>query len=180
MDASRPNAHVYEQDLQRQAEIDEYWTKERLQAARPMPLLSVTAAEFDALLHGPAAPGIQTAPSGDSAALGGAYRVNVDQRPYWNVGKLFFTADDGKDNVGSAAYVGTNKTLMTAAHCVRNGDNGNLYRNFLFIRAGTGHWYGWSGQRVSISRIATYQAWVGPNMKYDYAFCGSPREGWRL
>jgi hypothetical protein len=173
LSTDQPSDHVYTQDDQQQAEIDQYWTEERMQEAVPVPMPSLTDDEFEALVLGQAVPTLpMIVPSGESAtAAGAAYPVNVDQRPYWNAGKWFFTNDSGQDMVGSAAFVGTNRVVMTAGHCVRNGNNGQWYRNFLFIRAGIGHWYGWTGQRVGISRVGCYYMWAqGPNYKYDYAF----------
>ncbi len=181
MTNSEPNDHVYQQDDVRQAEVDQYWTKERIQGAAPVPLPAVSEDELGALIQGPATPGPHFAPSSEAVTAGAAYPVNVDQRPYWNAGKLFFTTDDGQDMMGSAAFVGTNRVLMTAGHCVRNSSNGNWFRNFLFIRAGTGHWYGWTGQRVGINRIGCYYMWIGRNFKYDYAFCAASSDsgaGW--
>lgn len=182
MSTGDPNDHVYTQDAQRQTEIDQYWTKERMQEAVPIPLPSLTSDEFEALVLGPTTQVLQmTLPSGEGVPASAAYPVNVEQRPYWNAGKLFFTTDNGQDMMGSAAFVGTNRVVMTAGHCVRNKDNGNWYRNFLFIRGGTGHWYGWSGQRVGLSRIGCYYMWIGGNHKYDYSFCAAASDsgaGW--
>lgn len=182
MTANPPNDHVYHQDVQEQREVDQYWTNDRMREATPVPIPSLTTAEFEALVQAPPAPGtVMMTPSGEGSQVGAAYPVNVDQRPYWNAGKWFFTNDAGTDMVGSAAYVGTNRVLLTAGHCVRNSSNGNWYRNFLFIRAGTGHWYGWTGQRVSISRVGCYYMWIGGNYKYDYSFCAAASDsgaGW--
>jgi hypothetical protein len=182
MGAGAGNDHVYVQDDEQQAEIDRYWTAERLQAAVPIELPTLTSEEFASLVLDPDVPAVpMTLPSGEGAPTGTPYRVDVDQRPYWNAGKLFFTTDGGQDMMGSAAFVGTNRVVMTAGHCVRNKDNGNWYRNFLFIRAGTGHWWGWSGQRISLSRIGCYYMWIGGNFRYDYSFCAAESDsgaGW--
>lgn len=165
------NDYFYEQDLRRQHEIDEYWTVERMQKATPAVLPALPAEEYSRLIQSPAPrPAAQVLPSREARQLGDAYPVDPDQRPYRDAGKLFFTEDDGTDHACSASFVGSNRVVLTAGHCVRNAGNGAWYSNFLFYRGGTGHWWGWSGQKVSLDRVGCYPMFLGPNYRYDYAF----------
>ncbi len=52
MTNSEPNDHVYQQDDVRQAEVDQYWTRERIQGAAPVPLPAVSEDELGVLIQG--------------------------------------------------------------------------------------------------------------------------------
>lgn len=57
--------------------------------------------------------------------------ADVDQYPFSNAGILYFTEANGVDNACTAEFVGSNRVLMTAAHCLVD-DNGKWYKNIVF------------------------------------------------
>lgn len=172
---SQPESdHTYEQG-DRAEDLARYWTPDRRATATPVEPPVLPPEELARYRVHPtgddALPSVLAIPSGDPALTGGPpHPVDPNVRPYWNAGKLFFTGDDGKDYVGSASFVGTPNVVMTAAHCVRSGTTGAWYRNFLFVRAAVGHWWGWSGQDVYVDRVGAWMMYIGPNYAYDYAF----------
>ncbi|MCX8959879.1 hypothetical protein EHW64_01425 [Erwinia psidii] len=70
-----------------------------------------------------------------TSATGNPGEANVRQRPFWNAGALFFTDAKGNNYRCSAQFVGSNKTLLTAAHCLRDSKTGEWYKNFKFVQA---------------------------------------------
>lgn len=156
---------------------EEYWTEERMKAAKPMPLPKISPEQFKKMKS---MPGTKDAPPGtfrsiepyhpDSGMLQGTPTpANVGQRPYWNGGKFFFTKPGAGDYVCSAEFVGNNRVIMTAAHCVIDGSSGNWYTNFAFRRAynnGGGQSVGWKCATV----YTAYFTGGSANHAFDYAF----------
>ena len=161
------------------ARILDYWTEDRLRAAQPIepppaPTEPRSATADDEIEPDVAAgaPIIQL-PSGEGSAEGvegTPFPPDRNSRPWWNCGKLFFTTNAG-DRAGSASFVGNNRILLTAAHCLADQRTQELYRNFLFYRAY--YWNGWitEGQRVTIYCQYIWTSWFGsdPN-PWDYGF----------
>jgi len=124
---------------------DNYWTAERLRAAKPMPEPEVSDEEReqtpspDSLANPENETTFILEPSRsepeESAAWaqGQPEEANVNQRPFWNAGKLFFSAPDGDFNC-TAQFVGHKRVLMTAAHCIRDHKTGAWYKNFVFYQ----------------------------------------------
>ena len=158
---------------------DNYWTEERIANATPMPMPEFSEEDISKFKYYPrkdqSQKTIEPSPGSGSnandenlAADGTVTEANVKQRPFWNGGKLFFTTPDG-DSSCTAQFVGSNRVLMTAAHCVMDGKTGKWYKNFRFQRA----YNSGGGQTVGWECAAVYKAWYEPtkeNKPYDYAF----------
>lgn len=173
----RTTQHAIINDVENMMQIENYWTAERLKSAIPLPLPEVSDQQLERMLSGK-----QGAPkrfkienvrqmegSGAQALTPGVpVQANVDERPFWNGGKLYFTKPDGQNYSCTAAFSGQNNILLTAAHCVRDGQTGAWYSNFMFYRA-----YSNGGeQSVGWTCAMAYYMWASPpmNFKYDYAF----------
>lgn len=162
--------------------IEQYWSEERMNAAIPMPMPNVTTEELNRMLN--LQPGLNeviesSRVKDDLSSNGTPTRADVGQRPFWNGGKFFFTKDTGGDYVCSAEFVGNNRTIMTAAHCVFNATTKQWYKNFLFRRA----YNNGGGQKVGWECLSIKTAYYSPskNYAYDYAFIYGDRDsgaGW--
>src|SRR5688500_4060863 len=131
---------THQQDDDESQEAEEYWTKERMREAQPLELPPVQPDDLRRAIDeaGPPEPpgeGV-TLPPGEpeGSVTGEPYPGNPDERPFWNCGGIFFTGSDGRDYRGSGAFCGSNRTVLTAAHCVRNG-KGVWFTNVVFYRA---------------------------------------------
>lgn len=176
-------------------EIEEYWTEERMENAIPMPNPEISEEEFQRLINTPQeeesksqeeSKSVESSFVGESEVIvytaGVPTRANVNERPFWNGGKFFFTKPDGGNYVCSAEFVGSNRVIMTAAHCLRSKDTGEWYSNFLFRRA----YENGGGQAVGWKCAALWSDWfVGSdkpyNWKRDYGFLYADRDsgaGW--
>lgn len=172
--ASSPRDNVIRNDAADQEAVEAYWTEERLRDATPLPIPEVSEEEFQRLLQQEVAPGrptnVESVEAGESAQStpGVPERANVGERPFWNGGRLFFTKPDGKDYSCTGAFAGQNNIVLTAAHCVRDGQTGAWYRNFNFRRA----YSNGGGQSVGWNCASAYYMWYTPpnNYRYDYAF----------
>lgn len=155
--------------------VEEYWTADRMRAARPLGLDEVG----NAITPRAAAPR-----SASRAAVLAAPR---------SVGKLFFTAPEG-NAVCSAAAVNTaeKNVIITAAHCAHSGMPkacgllgtqtcpGQYYTNFLFVpryangAAPDGEWVG--------TRAITHRQWIdAEDLEFDQALIEvAPRNGVNL
>jgi V8-like Glu-specific endopeptidase len=152
----------------------EYWTPERLAAAKPVPVPKEGKEGKEELAAGKpepvgaaghVAPGHpkgehkHAKPSG-GADSGGVSVPNPRAYPYSTCGKLFFTQGGG-DFSGSASVVAPN-ILLTAGHCVHNG--GAWSTNVTFFPS-----YPLTGIHFSYSYEAAWTAWVNNGtVKYDY------------
>lgn len=161
------------------ARILDYWTEERMREAQPIELPSAptdprsTRADDEAQPDASAGGPIVELPSGEASAQGqqtNPFHPDQNSRPWWNCGKLFFTTNAG-NYTGSASFVGNNRILLTAAHCIADSQTQELYRNFLFYRAYD--WNGWTqqGQRVTIYCQYIWTNWFGSDpYPWDYGF----------
>lgn len=174
-----PGNETHEQSVHELEETNEYWTNERMRDAQPAESPPIPPDELRRMIEEGAPPepfgeGV-TIPSGEPEGMvtGEPHRGNRDERPYWNCGAIFFTGPDGKDYRGSGAFCGSNRTVLTAAHCVRSG-KGVWFTNVVFYRAYAGRWWGADGQRVGIHRMCVRSEWVNGSSgdsAFDYAFC---------
>ena len=166
-------------DEKKQNEITDYWTPERRKKAIPYPIPTVTKKEKDKLKKKNHSfeeriesieSYIPDSKSESDTSDGEPTNANVKERPFWNGGKLFFTGSDGKDYVGSAQFCGQNNILLTAAHCIRDSETGEWYKNVRFYRA----YNNGGGQHVKVAQLTTKSAWVTGvkevNFQYDYSF----------
>lgn len=132
--------------------LSEYWTEDRIG--------STTGTE-------------QSEPAPEDEGSGATVaatptQADVDEHPYDKAGKLVYTKPDGTRWHCSAQFVGSGSIIMTAAHCVRNKDDGRWNSNFLFLRARTPNG---QAQRVEAFGPATYRGfWDGNLIRWDYAF----------
>ena len=175
--------------------IEEYWTEERMENAIPVPNPEISEEEFQRLINTPQeeesksqeeSKSVESSFVGESKVIvdtaGVPTRANVHERPFWNGGKFFFTKPDGGNYVCSAEFVGSNRVIMTAAHCLRSKDTGEWYSNFLFRRA----YENGGGQKVGWECAVLWSDWfVGSgnpsNRKRDYGFLYADRDsgaGW--
>ncbi len=151
----------------------EYWTEERIAKAIPIAPTPPSKEERERLAKIPLelSPGAPRTVEGSPGEVGGEpERANVEKRPFWNGGKLFFTKPDGKDYYGSAEFVGDKRVLLTAAHCVIDeySKTPRWYKNFHFRRA----YDNGGGQKVGWQCMAVWNLFFeyGRNLAYDYAF----------
>lgn len=170
----------FTQDEDAAREIENYWTEERMENAKPIELPQLSQQEMEKLRQ---ESGVQDNSTEESQriessdaeaktaadAAGQPSKANVKKRPYWNGGKFFGTDNNGNNFTGSAEFVGCNKVVMTAAHCVVNPTTCQQYTNLLFRRA----YKKGGGQKVSITSVMLYKSWCNGaqgNFVWDYAF----------
>jgi V8-like Glu-specific endopeptidase len=160
-------------------QVTNYWTPERLRDAVPMDLprvelgslknVSITQTEKPTGNDG-SPPTVEITPDNtllfqpkeepssiqpeDAGSFGQQFTssrllptTNDTLYPYRTVGKLFFTTPSG--NKTCTASVIRNRIILTAGHCVHNGNGSNsgYYTNFLFIPAynsGAAPYQSWS------------------------------------
>jgi len=158
---------------------DDYWTQERMQNAVEMSLPEISEEDISNFkyyspkdqnqkLIEPSTVSDLNAANIDLIANGKVTEADVGKRPFWNAGKLFFTTPNG-DSTCTAQFVGSGRVIMTAAHCVVDGDTGKWYKNFRFQRA----YNSGGGQTVGWECGSVYKSWYTPtktNYPYDYAF----------
>jgi hypothetical protein len=123
---------------------------------------TLTAATLDA------ANGYEYPPPHTTAyVLKSLYGTTSAPFPYKTIGKVFFTADDGKDYGCSGASIG-GRAVLTAGHCVSN-EKGTYFTNWVFIpsyqnaTAPCGQW-----TASSFLTFASYHQ--GGDMARDVAF----------
>jgi hypothetical protein len=134
----------------------EYWTPERIKKAQSESLAEMGRESLN----------IMSSNSSHENLLGEPFPVDVNKYPYSAGGQLLYEKSDGGLGVASAQFVGHCRILLTVAHSIRDGDTGEFNKNFLFYR---GH--GGTEQLFSIERVCTFDAWVGRDYKFDYAYC---------
>lgn len=92
---------------------------------------------------------------------------NVLDKPLYWAGKLFYRTPQG-DYVCSGQFISPN-VILTAAHCVRDGDTGEWYKDFIFaLQYNQGKY----GGIYSYDCVATKNGWLTPGFEkflYDYA-----------
>lgn len=141
-----------------QRRVLDYWTPERMAAARPMPAPAVRSggAIGGVSQEGPDGPPVGIAGSGSRAEAGSAFSISGAQplayaypfpftrydvegplqkmAPYKAIGKMYFS-QSGNDFVCSGASVkATRNIVFTAGHCISNGA-GTFSTNVLFSPA---------------------------------------------
>jgi hypothetical protein len=146
--------------------ITNYWTPDRLAAAKPMPM---PAPRFSS--HAPAQP---SGPQRDvatpvTAAIGGVHpAVNFTNAE----GRVFFhNPADGFDYACSAGTINTGRRrlVLTAGHCVHGGSGGQWMQNWVFY---PGYQFGGGAPGA----FPAYQLWAkngwinNSDTHYDYAF----------
>jgi len=157
-----------------------YWTPQRLRDAILSPVPVVDAATGRRLVESEPGPTEQSETPSAIVTDSGTARAsgNVGTRPLYWAGKFYFTKPEG-DRVCSAQYFEPG-ILITAAHCVRNNENGRWYTNFLYRHQfERGRYRGEYGTDCA----ATKRGWVSKDYSryaFDYAFVklrGSPNYG---
>lgn len=142
-----------------------YWTEKRMKAAKPTPL-------WPRELSGETVPSGSPSVSPSGSGWGVPAPADVAVWPYSAGGRLFFTSPQG-DSWCSAELTGSNRVLLTAAHCVRDWKTGDWNSHFLFVRAydhaaGRPH-----GQPVRLKSVCTWRGYLGEwtsNLALDYSF----------
>jgi V8-like Glu-specific endopeptidase len=152
----------------------EYWTPERMNAAKPYPLPMLSPEQLQALKQYEKQPSRSRIPvilEGDlmEQVQGIPQVADVNQRPFWNGGRFFFTTPQG-DFTGTAEFVGANNIVMTAAHCVIDPLTGVYYDNLMFYRA----YNNGGGQKIGASVVSVMSNFSNPAIPvktpWDYAF----------
>jgi hypothetical protein len=164
-----------------------YWSEKRIRETEPFPMPRLTDEDVARMKYYPPAvqEGVQKIEGSKekqtkgeisnnlSAAEGEIVYADVHQRPYWNGGKLFFTTPAG-DSACTAEFVGSNRVIMTAAHCVVDTRTGQPYSNFSFRQA----YENYVGKAFSLTNVTYPAQYIGGNYAYDYAFaCASDISG---
>ncbi len=100
----------------------------------------------------------------------------ANREPYTQIGKLFFTLGDRPGQISNctAAFAGSGRTLITAAHCVMSA-SGEWNDDFLFVRA-----YGSKEQEIyAVECIGLLESWGSvlsdSVLTFDYAFLQTSR-----
>lgn len=164
------------EDLQR---VLEYWTPEKITKAKPISPKKITKEELSQYSENQVENSfkeneiIMLDNLDKLPILGEPYEVDVDIFPYNVGGKFLFTSgegEDAEDYVGTAQFIGHCQMILTAAHCIKNEDTGEEFKNFVFARAYRnvdGHI---EQQLFSIERVGTVDG-TGRYAHLDYAFC---------
>ena len=160
--------------------VEEYWTPERIAAAKPLPLPKVQAGEGRAEVVKPEgepeslAPeypkghkkGATTAGEIEPRGRGGNPVAAPLEYPYTTCGRLFFTQDDVPSSA-SASVVGRN-LLLTAGHCVFYG---KWSKNVMFRPSFPDRIPTDPANQFLYSYEATWTAWTKHNNRaFDYGF----------
>ena len=150
-------------------ELEEDWTEDDYRKATPIPLpvlpkgFEITEKHEEEEVEAE----ILVEPTAPSEILREKITREVPfpdkyQFPYHCCGKLFFKKN-GKPYVGSAAIVGKD-LLLTAAHCVHSGVNGNFHTNFKFKP-----FYPMPYLTFKAKRIGIVGAWTQPRQRFPYS-----------
>ncbi|POM26229.1 hypothetical protein BTM25_06230 [Actinomadura rubteroloni] len=110
--------------------VETYWTAARMKAARPAPVPKAAAGTRSATTARIGKPGF-TPPA--EAAREGDVRASLYESPV--VGKVFFTNPAGGDFVCSASALNSpsRQLVITAGHCVHQGNGGTWMKNWIFV-----------------------------------------------
>ena len=174
-------SNITEQSLE---QISQYWTEEKLKQAKPLPNpvigpkdLEILTREIDSAAEEikgvypnaivARSSNVNVTPAGQGKAVPG----NVEDNPYWHAGRLMFEKVDDHDYTCTAQFVGSEKVLLTAAHCVQDVSTGEWNRNFIFYRSYNDDN---EGQVAGVLSVAVPKGWYEQtgeaNYQYDYAF----------
>ncbi|RSN68573.1 trypsin-like serine peptidase [Actinomadura sp. WAC 06369] len=170
------------------AQVEEYWTPERMAAAEPTPAPAVSPAEAAASAQAAAAEPPAAEPEvgeGRMPAASGAGGPAFDTKaltyfstskvwadhgrmPAQTVGKLYYTRNGSGYYCSAATINSSNRnTIWTAGHCVTDGSE-NWYSNFAFVpdfHDGKRPFGTWTGR----SWAAPNGYFDGKNHRYDMA-----------
>jgi trypsin len=157
------------QDPDERDQIAEYWSEERMAAATPIKLPTISPEDAERLgLPPPPREAVRGEPTQD----GQPFQPDTGDRPYRSCGALFFKDPSGQDCWGSASFVGADGILLTAGHCLYDHDAGAWNTNFYFVRVYEKTGSGTNGQRFDIAQMNVPDQWKdNGNVAFDYAFC---------
>jgi trypsin len=157
------------QDPDERQQIAEYWSEERMAAATPVKLPTISPDDAERMgLPPPPREGVQGEPTED----GKPFTPDIADRPYRSCGALFFKNPSGRDCWGSASFAGADGILLTAGHCLYDPGAKAWNTNFYFVRAYEKTSSGTNGQRFDIKDLNVPEQWVkNVNVAFDYAFC---------
>jgi hypothetical protein len=151
-----------------------YWSDSRIAAAKALPVPVLTEENRRKLMiSDPALADVLDFERSASRIIGaptpGApQQADVSLSPHSLVGKLLFTKD-GQDTYCTAQLVGDDSMILSAAHCVRDKNSGQLHNKMSFIAG-----YKDSLNRFSaVSCVGTWSTFPDlkvPNYAVDYAF----------
>ncbi|ALR03248.1 hypothetical protein OY18_13225 (plasmid) [Xylella fastidiosa] len=134
---------------------ENYWTEDRMRAAKPIPMPMISQDELSRMeaetkfrsslpidkkqksIVIEASPDVNEGHGDNSlpgmkTTAGVPEEADVNHRPFWNAGKLYFIDPDShQDYACTAEFVTSNRVLMTAGHCLMNL-NGHWYTNIVF------------------------------------------------
>lgn len=163
------------------AKTKQYWTEDRINKATPKE-------EFDSADSKAAKTDKKTAPLKRPKVLAKAIppknagikptkagvptEADVNETPFSQAGKLYFTEGDGTSHSCTAQFVGELNILITAAHCVRDNETGKYYTNFKFHQ---GYRQGDETDKIYGIAATTQESWVvgagkDSNRGVDYGF----------
>ncbi|MCK1623187.1 trypsin-like peptidase domain-containing protein [Bradyrhizobium sp. 160] len=147
----------------------QFWDQREMERTRPIPMPELSEKEYEERF------GTQRTPErrdGEQETLEQEHhtlrRVDVNQIPFQHAGKLFFTLG-GSSYSCTAEYTGDPTVVLTAAHCVRDMNNGAWATNVLFVQ----RYAAGGGRRTTARCMATWPEWVtggGNRWPHDYAF----------
>lgn len=161
---------------------EQYWTPERMAAAKPYPLPKTVQAAANVPVQDAAAPGeVPAAPVGGTVgASGDVSSAYVTDARVWNntrsgiartTGRIFFKDARGRDYICSGTVVNApnRRTVWTAGHCLHDGGpGGRWHRNVLFVpgyRAGKAP----LGRYAALQLVAPQQWTRHRNRNYRFA-----------
>lgn len=163
------------------AKARNYWTEERLRNATPKAMPEISDREIANIhneattLIGPKVIAKSISPKNSTSRpveIGIPTEADINQIPFNNAGKIYFTESDGTQHNCTAQFVGQLNILLTAATCIRDKKTGQYYSNFKFHQA---YRDGEETAKILGVGAATRESWVvGPgehsNRKVDYGF----------
>lgn len=151
-------------------EVLNYWTPDKIANALPInPLDKELLDVFDNEVDEEARNLIISQDKNTSSVIGEPYEVNENDHPYDTGGKFLFSSDS-QDFQGSAQFCGHCQIILTAAHCVKNENTGENYKNFAFARAYREVNGEVKQELFAIDNIGAPQG-SGRFPQLDYAFC---------
>ncbi len=173
-------------------QVKTFWTSQRIRLAAkhamsmrregspPMVLEKAEPPQGEPFVSAPFCPDCDTPlakPAGENFVIAGpscpvssyqwTYDTNYTSYPQRVVGRLFFSTPDGGVSSCSASLV-KNKLLLTAGHCVADG-NGTWYENFMFVPGYVQGNHPWG--EAYAARKFTFTSWFYyEDFSHDVAF----------
>ncbi|PFN46180.1 trypsin-like serine peptidase [Bacillus thuringiensis] len=157
----------------------EYWTPERIARAKPtiLPKAEQTPENLKETIHSQVA-SIISKPSSFShqfSKIGEPYKPDLSKLPFLCGGKIFYEYK-GEPHSGSAQFVGSCHTILTAAHCVINRETGEYHKHLRFSLNHDGEN---PEENVFVfDKVGVpneYLATKSPT-EYDFAFCRTTKD----